>query len=76
MAEQLSPAVVEDHAMDGCPETQDSGLEQTKDNCPEHQDEVYISCSSFYLICCSCLFKILVMSCIHDINWSRDYGLT
>ncbi|KAI5594040.1 hypothetical protein BDE02_03G049800 [Populus trichocarpa] len=38
-AEQLSPAVVEDHAMDGCPETQDSGLEQTKDNCPEHQDE-------------------------------------
>jgi hypothetical protein len=68
MAEQLSPAVVEDHAMDGCPETQDSGLEQTKDNYPEHQDEVYISCSSFYLICCSCLFKILVMSCIHDIN--------
>lgn len=43
MAEQLSPAVVEDHAMDGCPETQGSGLEQTKDNCPEHQDEVYIS---------------------------------
>lgn len=37
--EQLSPAVVEDHAMDGCPETQGSGLEQTKDNCPEHQDE-------------------------------------
>ncbi|KAH8514327.1 hypothetical protein H0E87_007238 [Populus deltoides] len=37
--EQLSPAVVEDHAMDTCPETQDSGLEQTKDNYPEHQDE-------------------------------------
>ncbi|KAJ7003144.1 centromere protein C isoform X2 [Populus alba] len=37
--EQLSPAVVEDHAMDDCPETPDSGLEQTKDNCPEHQDE-------------------------------------
>ncbi|KAJ6932662.1 hypothetical protein NC651_008178 [Populus alba x Populus x berolinensis] len=37
--EQSSPAVVEDHAMDDCPETPDSGLEQTKDNCPEHQDE-------------------------------------
>ncbi|KAG6782207.1 hypothetical protein POTOM_011600 [Populus tomentosa] len=37
--EQLSPAVVEDHAMDDCLETPDSGLEQTKDNCPEHQDE-------------------------------------
>ena len=68
MAEHLSPAVVEDHTMDSCPETKDSGLGQSKYNCPV-QDEVYISsCSSFYLIGFSCLFKILVLSYIHGIS--------
>ncbi|KAJ6415914.1 hypothetical protein OIU84_004660 [Salix udensis] len=38
--EQLSPAVVEDHAMDSCPETQDSGLGQTKYNCPDQDETV------------------------------------
>ncbi|CAK7356641.1 unnamed protein product [Dovyalis caffra] len=37
--EQLSPAFVEDHAMDSCPETTDSGPEQTKDDAPEHHSE-------------------------------------
>ena len=49
MAEQLSAAFVEDHAMDSCPETQDRDLEQTKANTPEHNDEVCISsCSLFH----------------------------
>ncbi|KAJ6696203.1 CENTROMERE PROTEIN C [Salix koriyanagi] len=38
--EQLSPTVVEDHAMDSCPETQDSGLGQTKYNCPDQDETV------------------------------------
>ncbi|KAF9685221.1 hypothetical protein SADUNF_Sadunf03G0032200 [Salix dunnii] len=38
--EHLSPAVVEDHAMDSCPETEDSGLGQTKYNCPVQDETV------------------------------------
>jgi len=48
VAEQLSAAFVEDHAMDSCPETQDRDLEQTKANTPKHNNEVYISSCLFF----------------------------
>jgi hypothetical protein len=48
VAEQLSAAFVEDHAMDSCPETQDRDPEQTKANTPKHNNEVYISFCSFF----------------------------